>query len=769
MRRVNQKREKREKSKSYYYKYFGSYFIVLAVALLIMVLLYSQSLKLVKEQIQISSQNTLQQFFYRIDEIVKETYEICVTIGNNKKCMQYPRHAEQKPDKTTFEIWEIVNNVLNKYEGEKYHDVFVYFPMDDRIVSGVNGSLKLNQYYDVFYKESNEDDDGSRRDKFEELVKCTSGIPMLYSMGDDGANSYLCMAMKKYKSKEEKNNYTVVVVFDKSYISNVLQSAQNTNQGGGFLIHNTEKTLVFATDEKMMAYDLQGYKEEIRAFEQEIDGERYVMQVQESRKINVYYSYGISEKYYWEKLSDLNIVCSVGALVTIVIGILAIIEETRRVYRPVELLVENLKKMGASDYDEKSNTEFEFIEALFKKEAQEKMNMNISLRKGQELKREKFVYSLLNGTKENLLEDSNDIFHANGIDLCSDYFYVVVIDVEKNEGTWGDELEFLALSNVFCELINEENKGYMVLLPAGRCAILINARERITAKHLNALLGEGKNFLKQHCQICMTLGVSAMQEGIRGIHEAYEEACLALKYKYLLGKESIISYDQVSGRNFEYVPTSEAQLLFKVSKYLFEGGKKSAQELVEITMNNYGISAEASMETVECFKFETASVLNRVMVQGGYWSEQGKMKVQEILTSDTLQEFTQKLIELLDNLHEKQQEKLEERDMCVRAYEYIENHFAEQSLSLTFLGELFDVSSSYLSKLFKEKYRISIPDFITRIRIDNAKMQLRSTQYSIGKIAEENGFLSSSVFIKTFKKLEGITPGIYREFFEKNN
>ena len=45
--------------------------------------------------------------------------------------------------------------------------------------------------------------------------------------------------------------------------------------------------------------------------------------------------------------------------------------------------------MGASDYDEKSNTEFEFIEALFKKEAQEKMNMNISLRKGQFSERSK--------------------------------------------------------------------------------------------------------------------------------------------------------------------------------------------------------------------------------------------------------------------------------------------------------------------------------------------------------------------------------------------
>jgi len=280
-------------------------------------------------------------------------------------------------------------------------------------------------------------------------------------------------------------------------------------------------------------------------------------------------------------------------------------------------------------------------------------------------------------------------------------------------------------------------------------------------------LEEGKAFLRQYYKIGMTLGVSMMHEGMSGIHVAYEEACQAFRYKYLLGEECIIDYQQIAGRSFEYIPVSEAKLLFKLSDYLFGDSQQiSAQKLVEEVMADYKINREASIETVECFKFETISTLNRVMTQGGYWTEGWKVMIQDLLKATTLQKFKERFTILLANLFEKQQEKVGEKDICAKAFEYIETHCSESQLSLNFLGDLLDVSPSYLSKLFKEKYQISIPDFITLTRINGAKLQLRTTKHSIGKVAEDNGFLSSSVFIKSFKKMEGITPGIYRGFYE---
>lgn len=97
---------------------------------------------------------------------------------------------------------------------------------------------------------------------------------------------------------------------------------------------------------------------------------------------------------------------------------------------------------------------------------------------------------------------------------------------------------------------------------------------------------------------------------------------------------------------------------------------------------------------------------------------------------------------------------------------YIEENFHDPSLSVNTLGDRFDLSPSYLSKIFKDENEISIPDYISKVRIDNAKELLRNTDKTIQKIAEETGFLSSSVFIRVFKKMEGITPGAYRKLYE---
>ena len=148
---------------------------------------------------------------------------------------------------------------------------------------------------------------------------------------------------------------------------------------------------------------------------------------------------------------------------------------------------------------------------------------------------------------------------------------------------------------------------------------------------------------------------------------------------------------------------------------------------------------------------------------GSEWNE----KVKRLIDISLFEDFTSCFSEILEELHEKYQEQSENEDICKRVLEYIDSNYREPQLSLKLISDKMNISSSYLSRLFKEKYQISIPDYLTGKRIRDAKADLRNSSYGIQEIAERNGFLSDSAFIKIFKKIEGITPGVYRELLRK--
>ena len=83
------------------------------------------------------------------------------------------------------------------------------------------------------------------------------------------------------------------------------------------------------------------------------------------------------------------------------------------------------------------------------------------------------------------------------------------------------------------------------------------------------------------------------------------------------------------------------------------------------------------------------------------------------------------------------------------------------------IGQEFKLTSSYLSRRFKNFTGISIFDYLMKLRIKRAKELLVSTEESIEKVAESVGFLSSAALIRDFKKLESMTPGAFRRLYRE--
>ncbi|MBE5858845.1 MAG: helix-turn-helix transcriptional regulator [Butyrivibrio sp.] len=86
-----------------------------------------------------------------------------------------------------------------------------------------------------------------------------------------------------------------------------------------------------------------------------------------------------------------------------------------------------------------------------------------------------------------------------------------------------------------------------------------------------------------------------------------------------------------------------------------------------------------------------------------------------------------------------------------------------EKVSLEDLAGELHISAKYLSALFNKETGKSITDFMTGIRIDEAKRLLAGTDLSYLEISTLLNFCSQSYFNNQFKKFEGVTPKEYRE------
>lgn len=104
----------------------------------------------------------------------------------------------------------------------------------------------------------------------------------------------------------------------------------------------------------------------------------------------------------------------------------------------------------------------------------------------------------------------------------------------------------------------------------------------------------------------------------------------------------------------------------------------------------------------------------------------------------------------------------DEPDMWKLLFEYIDQNLDSDLTLSTLAGKCF-YNPSYFSRIFKERFEISVSEYINRRRIDHAIRLFQSTDFSSEHIAELSGFSSKSSFYRIFTKLTGKSPSEYRK------
>ena len=94
--------------------------------------------------------------------------------------------------------------------------------------------------------------------------------------------------------------------------------------------------------------------------------------------------------------------------------------------------------------------------------------------------------------------------------------------------------------------------------------------------------------------------------------------------------------------------------------------------------------------------------------------------------------------------------------------EYLDENF-KQKITLDSLAERYFLNKFYLTRVFKEQFGVTVTEYLTQVRITHAKHQLRFTDERIEAIAAACGLPDPNYFSRVFRKVEGISPKVYRD------
>ncbi len=78
------------------------------------------------------------------------------------------------------------------------------------------------------------------------------------------------------------------------------------------------------------------------------------------------------------------------------------------------------------------------------------------------------------------------------------------------------------------------------------------------------------------------------------------------------------------------------------------------------------------------------------------------------------------------------------------------------------LAERFNISPSYLSRIFKEETGMNLVNYLTEKKIEQAKERLLYSSDQIQEISDSLGYASAHYFTKVFEKYTGLSPSRYR-------
>lgn len=308
--------------------------------------------------------------------------------------------------------------------------------------------------------------------------------------------------------------------------------------------------------------------------------------------------------------------------------------------------------------------------------------------------------------------------------------------------------------------------SYYVFTPIPDTICFINSLAENQEKSLYSWFETMRQGIEAETSLILTIGLGSVQYETRDIPKSFLEARSALDYRFIKGKSTTISFEEVSSSVVSFSPYPSQELERLKHGILTEDEHTIHKETSTLVQTIERGNMPLFIAKVLCFDIFKLFIENLpLLTQSPLDSQKELFLLSDIETIDEVVQIIESVTAKL--FEEVRPDESQPNEILIQdIVEYIKLHGFECSFTMLEVADHFGMQLSKLSLFFKEQMGLNLLDYATNLRMDVVKQLLISTDLPMKDLSSQVGYYNVSSFIRRFKQIHGITPGDYRRLYQ---
>lgn len=273
------------------------------------------------------------------------------------------------------------------------------------------------------------------------------------------------------------------------------------------------------------------------------------------------------------------------------------------------------------------------------------------------------------------------------------------------------------------------------------------------------------------------IGVGETVHRVHEISRSYDTASVAFAKQYEMGKNRVLYYSQLDKR--EEIEDISVNIDFReinmektdkavLVKFLKNGTGEDVDEFVEDYFKAFGEKNMESFLFRQYIILDICFIINEFLEQihGAKKKVADQMfgenyKFTDVDTLDKTKAYVKRLIRMAIELRSESVVK-KYQPMIEDATDYIRKHFSDDDISLNVVASIVGLSPSHFSTVFRQEVGSTFVEYLTMVRMEEAKTLLKCTSLKSSEIGYRIGYKDPHYFSFLFKKTQKCTSKEYR-------